>query len=95
MLHKIFRGLEQGVRMQRFRLGLLLILGVGLASCGGVVPESGAQASEPGTSVSLPTVTLTPEPTATSTLTPSATPGIQDLLVLHTNDNWGETEPCG
>ena len=81
--------------MQRFRLGLLLVLAVGLTSCGGAGPESGAQASEPGTLVSLPTVTLTPEPTATFSQTSTATPELLDLLVLHTNDNWGETEPCG
>jgi hypothetical protein len=23
------------------------------------------------------------------------TPSPIDLVVLHTNDNWGETEPCG
>ena len=27
--------------------------------------------------------------------TPSATAAPVSLLVLHTNDNWGETEPCG
>jgi hypothetical protein len=25
----------------------------------------------------------------------SLTPVPLDLVVLHTNDNWGETEPCG
>ena len=28
-------------------------------------------------------------------LTELLTPGPLDLVVLHTNDNWGETEPCG
>jgi hypothetical protein len=27
--------------------------------------------------------------------TASLTPARLDLVVLHTNDNWGETEPCG
>ena len=30
-----------------------------------------------------------PEPAMESTLEPI------DLVVLHTNDDWGETEPCG
>jgi hypothetical protein len=41
----------------------------------------------------MPTATQVPtvEPTA-----PLATPlGSMELVVLHTNDNWGETEPCG
>lgn len=28
-------------------------------------------------------------------LTVHPTPAPIDLVVLHTNDNWGETEPCG
>lgn len=32
---------------------------------------------------------LLPEPAVESTPEPI------DLVVLHTNDNWGETEPCG
>ncbi len=41
----------------------------------------------------LPTVapTSTPEPTPT----PAPTSAPIQLAVLHTNDNWGETEPCG
>jgi hypothetical protein len=27
--------------------------------------------------------------------TPSATPLPADVVVLHTNDVWGETKPCG
>lgn len=27
--------------------------------------------------------------------TVALTPAPLDLVVLHTNDNWGETEPCG
>ena len=30
-----------------------------------------------------------------SELAAEPTPGPIDLVVLHTNDNWGETEPCG
>ena len=51
------------------------------------------------TATPVPT-TPTPEPTATPVPTPPTetlvpTPGSSQLVVLHTNDNWGETEPCG
>jgi hypothetical protein len=41
----------------------------------------------------LPTPTLPPSPTPVPTLRPTPVPG--QLVLLHTNDNWGETEPCG
>jgi hypothetical protein len=41
----------------------------------------------------LPTASPAPSPTATPTLRPAPNPG--QLVLLHTNDNWGETEPCG
>jgi hypothetical protein len=41
----------------------------------------------------LPTVSPAPSPTSTATLRPTPSPG--QLVLLHTNDNWGETEPCG
>jgi len=36
-----------------------------------------------------------PEPTPTSQPTPTPTPQPIDLVVLHTNDVIGYTEPCG
>jgi len=42
---------------------------------------------------------VSPLPTPASelapTLTPASTLASIQLVVLHTNDNWGETEPCG
>jgi hypothetical protein len=53
----------------------------------------------------LPTPVLQPSPSAvvpsqvsplpTPTPEPAAAPAPNQLLVLHTNDNWGATEPCG
>jgi hypothetical protein len=37
----------------------------------------------------------TPVPLPTEEPTPEAAPDSLELVVLHTNDNWGETEPCG
>ena len=35
------------------------------------------------------------QPMPSAELAVSRTPAPLDLVVLHTNDNWGETEPCG
>ena len=52
-----------------------------------------------------PTATWTPLPTATWTVMPTATPALAStpepspagliLTVIHTNDTYGETDPCG
>jgi len=42
-----------------------------------------------------PVATSTPQPTAGATAIPSPRVGPISLVILHTNDNWGETEPCG
>jgi len=42
-----------------------------------------------------PQPTATPPPTATPRPTPTPTPRPLDLVVLHTNDVLGYTEPCG
>jgi hypothetical protein len=42
-----------------------------------------------------PSPTATPVPTSAPTVTPTPSLGSLELVVLHTNDNWGETEPCG
>ncbi|MGB9879884.1 MAG: hypothetical protein ACPLRM_03890 [Anaerolineae bacterium] len=44
---------------------------------------------------SAPEPTPTPQPTATPKPTPTPTPRPIDLVVLHTNDVLGYTEPCG
>jgi hypothetical protein len=79
-----------------------------LTGCGpGTSADDGLHTSPLGRHVSIPTSTLTPtiSPTATSGAVPSPTPVLSataspmlppmQLVVLHTNDNWGETEPCG
>ncbi|MBN1136764.1 MAG: hypothetical protein JXM73_09260 [Anaerolineae bacterium] len=72
----------------------LLILGLILAGCKTATPGAGLPTSTLAQSVlwsPLPSPTAVPTPTPVPTLTPAP---IQ-LTVLHTNDNWGETEPCG
>ena len=41
------------------------------------------------------TAPVVPTETPTDTPEPTATPTPLQLVILHTNDNWGETEPCG
>ena len=70
----------------------LLAFNLTLANCATapaptVLVELGAMPEE-ALSATAPVVpTDTPEPTAT--------PAPLQLVILHTNDNWGETEPCG
>jgi hypothetical protein len=81
------------------RWPLLVLLAVLLAACGSASPAADsqvsplAQATDPGLSPVAPTATVTflpaPTPTPTATLAPA------QLVIVHTNDNWGETEPCG
>ena len=83
----------------------LLLLGLILAGCGDPTPATQADllqsplvadsplptatAPEMPTATMVPTLTPQPSPTELPTLAPD------QLVVLHTNDNWGETEPCG
>jgi hypothetical protein len=84
----------------------LLILGLILAGCGAATPEAGqptstlAQSALPSPAASSevtvpPTAAPTSTPAPTPTPATAPTPGSVQLAVLHTNDNWGETEPCG
>jgi 2',3'-cyclic-nucleotide 2'-phosphodiesterase (5'-nucleotidase family) len=68
---------------ERLRRQVLRLVLLALA-----VPVTGCGAVEP-------TLTSTPRPTATSKPTSTPTPQPLSLTVLHTNDVWGETEPCG
>ena len=99
----LWRGSTPGAawRRQRWMILLLLIPGLLLAGCGPDSADPGQQrsplptASEEGNSrvsvLSTPT-----EPLDRMTPLPSAAdPLRQQLAILHTNDNWGETEPCG
>jgi hypothetical protein len=63
----------------------LLALGCIVAGCGTLTPDVGLESTQVPTETPLPTRTPAPSPTRKP---------IQ-LVVLHTNDNWGETEPCG
>jgi hypothetical protein len=74
------------------RIVALLILLSLVAGCGGAIPEADSQVSP-----LAPPVTLAPTATLPPTLAPTATlpPVPIQLTILHTNDNWGETEPCG
>ena len=78
---------------KRVGLGVLCLLVASLvvASCGSGTPLSELQVSPLSQSSPLPTTTASP----TDTPTPVPTPEPRQLVVLHTNDNWGETEPCG
>jgi hypothetical protein len=73
----------------------LLVLALALAACGEGALETDVQVSPLALdSPILPDPsTLTVEPTLVPTPTPA--PVQIELVVLHTNDNWGETEPCG
>lgn len=63
---------------------LMLVLGLAASGCATGGAEVAAPASVAQTTRQLPSL-------ATSTPMPAPLP----LVVLHTNDNWGETEPCG
>ena len=54
------------------------------------------QSSPLPTEIVAPTVVdLQSSPLPTETAAPTLTPESDQLVILHTNDNWGETEPCG
>jgi hypothetical protein len=91
--------------LRRF-LFCFLVLGLVVTGCGTPTPMIGVQddaAVSPLSQVSpLATATLIPTqaPVPSLTFAPSPMPsptlsGPSRLVVLHTNDNWGETEPCG
>jgi hypothetical protein len=62
-----------------FSILFVLLFGLFLGCWGPLVPVDGPQTS----------------PLVEASLAPRATPMPIRLVVLHTNDNWGETEPCG
>lgn len=79
----------------------LLLTSLVLAACGTPDSKDQAQESPPATAAhrqlatDVATVVLAATPTATAMALPTATSSPLELVVLHTNDNWGETEPCG
>jgi hypothetical protein len=58
-----------------------------------VVPVADTATLISSAEVAVATRTLVP--TVTPLATPAPPPGAANLVVVHTNDNWGETEPCG
>jgi len=95
-------------KWRRTTIVMLLIGGLLLAACGGETPQPEARPTaeaQPTAGPGLQTSPLTtpggdaglsvlPTPTAQQ---PPSTAGRStlELVLLHTNDNWGETEPCG
>jgi len=73
---------------RRHSVCVLLSLCLLAAGCGAVAPKVG----EPDADAASGRHT---SPLVEPFPLPSATPAPSQLLVLHTNDNWGETEPCG
>jgi uncharacterized protein YcfL len=73
------------------------VLSLLVTGCGTGTPGVEVQESLPVMDSSVPSATMAPTMPPTATVAPTTTPlpsPIQ-LVVLHTNDNWGETEPCG
>lgn len=68
-------------------LQLFILIRLALSGCSGIT------ATLAPTPTSTPTKTPTPIPTPTPSPTP--TPRPIGLTVLHTNDTWGYSEPCG
>ena len=86
----------------------LIVAGCGTVTPGGEAPTSTLTRSalpSPTRDVASLAQSVLPSPTPVSiALSPIATPTAVptraqapaiELVVLHTNDNWGETEPCG
>ena len=76
----------------------LLILGLILAGCETAAPGTSRPPSTLAQSVlqsPLASPTAVPASAPEPTPTPIPTQSPIRLAVLHTNDNWGETEPCG
>ena len=75
------------------RLAAWLVLALLLASCGALPTNQPEPADDTRTVSPITTVAGVQY----SPLAPTATmvPDPLRLVVLHTNDNWGETEPCG
>lgn len=83
------------IEMSSFRLAFcllcLLALSLVVLACGTGTPERDLHTSP--LTWSSPVPASTPVPTQPPTPEPTRAP--LQLVILHTNDNWGETEPCG
>jgi len=72
-------------REARNMVGFLMLIGLALVGCSGVT----------STPTPSPTSTPTKAPTPVPRPSPIPTPQPIELTVLHTNDTWGYSEPCG
>jgi hypothetical protein len=79
----------------------LLVICLALVGCGTdsyatrAVASPSAPTSPLPTATFLPTQPPTPAPLPSATSTSTALPPAAQMLFLSSNDNWGETEPCG
>ena len=79
-----------------FAATALLAFSLTLASCAtGPAPTALVDVGATPEAVPSATAPAVPTDTPTETPQPTDTPAPLQLVVLHTNDNWGETEPCG
>ncbi|MFN2292398.1 MAG: hypothetical protein ACK2UC_14495 [Anaerolineae bacterium] len=80
-------------------LWLLAVVGLLLASCGGTLPATNPEDTLPVSEPAVQSPILSPlsplSPLTAPTAAPAEVPPSMELVVLHTNDNWGATEPCG
>ncbi|MBN1660086.1 MAG: hypothetical protein JXA93_16920 [Anaerolineae bacterium] len=75
---------------------LLLLAGCGALPTNPPDPADDTRAVSPLAKVAgVQYSPLAPTAAPTPTPTPTPLPDPLPLVVLHTNDNWGETEPCG
>ena len=72
----------------------LIVVGCGSSQSTPDVLETGDSLVSPLSPIS-PLALETKAPTPTPVPAPSVDLDPLQLVVLHTNDNWGETEPCG
>lgn len=90
-------------------IGLIVFLVLGITGCAARTPgaetltsplaQTVAQSVLPSPVIAPTTLPAAATPSATPTAKPSPTPTVVladiPLVILHTNDTWGETEPCG
>jgi hypothetical protein len=76
-----------------FLIGFFVLIGLALFGCSGIMSTPTPTPTSMPTKTPTPTPTFTP--TSTPTPTPTPTPRPIELTVLHTNDTWGYSEPCG
>jgi hypothetical protein len=79
-----------GLSLVFLSMSLLLLVG-----CERPTPGAGGEMATGVFSSPLSAGTSASTPVVKPTATPLPTPAPLRLVILHTNDNWGETEPCG